>query len=184
MPFRLVAPTVVLAAAWLALCDQLFHIRTGTLTYHWTPQLFGQHIAVPVVFAIAAFGMLQTADRFNLGGKPGARSIALDVVIVTVAYLDSGVILARHDALFAIALLILYGLRVRARRDTTRAIVVGIAIAIGGTLTEAALSALGQFDYASPALLGVPWWLAPLYLHGSLLAIDLAATLRRREPAP
>lgn len=59
------------------------------------------------------------------------------------------------------------------------AVIIGIAIAFGGVLGEAGLSALGEFSYANPDVLGVPWWLFPLYLHGSLVAIDLVSYLGR-----
>jgi hypothetical protein len=53
-------------------------------------------------------------------------------------------------------------------------------IAIGGVLAESALSAAGEFDYLAPDVLGVPWWLFPLYLHGALVAADVVAFVRSR----
>ena len=47
-----------------------------------------------------------------------------------------------------------------------------------GSARESALSAIGEFDYLAPDLLGVPWWLFPLYLHGALVAADIVALVR------
>jgi hypothetical protein len=50
-------------------------------------------------------------------------------------------------------------------------------------LAESALSAIGEFDYLAPDLIGVPWWLFPLYLHGALVAADVVAFVRSRAPS-
>ena len=68
--------------------------------------------------------------------------------------------------------------RIVRRRERWAVVAVGMAIAVGGVLGEAALSAAGEFDYLAPDLLGVPWWLFPLYLHGALVATDLIAVER------
>ena len=75
-------------------------------------------------------------------------------------------------------LLAAWGVRVALRHERVVAMAAGIVIATGGVLAESALSAAGEFDYLAPDLLGVPWWLFPLYLHGALVAADIVALVR------
>ena len=98
---------------------------------------------------------------------------------MALAYLASGLLAPRHAVAYAVALLVGWVIRLLVRPDWRVAVVIGVAIACGGVLGEAGLSALGEFSYAHPDVLGVPWWLFPLYLHGSLVAIDLVSYLRR-----
>ena len=49
-----------------------------------------------------------------------------------------------------------------------------IALALAGCLVEAAEIELGWFAYADPDVIGVPYWLAGIYLHGSPLAFGVA----------
>lgn len=171
---------VVLAvAAGLTICDQLFHVRTGTIDYHWQPQVLGQTVVVPVTFAVAALVMLRAAD---LSSARGRSRVAASSAVALTAYLVSGLLAPRLAVTYAVLLVVLWSVRVVLRGD--RALVVlGIATAAGGVLGEAALSAAGEFSYARPDVLGVPWWLFGLYLHGSLLAVDLAQRLRVSPPS-
>ena len=52
-----------------------------------------------------------------------------------------------------------------------------LACAAGGLAVEAALIALGVFEYALPDVLGVTIWLPAIYLHAGLLGTSLAAWL-------
>jgi Protein of unknown function (DUF2878) len=68
---------------------------------------------------------------------------------------------------FAIALLVLLAVRlgfVRTRGDWAFA----LAAAIAGPAAEAAIHALGAFDYTEPDLLGLPLWLPALWANGGL----------------
>ena len=168
-----------LSALFLTLCDQVFHVRTETLVYHWDPQVAGQTILVPFTFLLATVSMLDTSRRVQLI-QPRSTSTAgaiASVGIVTVAYLISGFV----DQGFAVAyaLILLAAWLVRVVRRGERGAVIGAAaiIATGGVLGEAALSAVGEFSYLQPDLLGVPWWLFPLYLHGALAARDIVASV-------
>lgn len=170
---------VPLLAVWLTGCDQFFHIRTATLEYHWHPQLFGQTIIVPVVFAVAVVAMFHTAGAVK-GGSRG--SLVASMLIATGAYLVSGLLTPRFAMAYAIVLVALWLARVALRRDP-RLVLLGIVIAAGGVTGEAVLSAAGEFDYLDPDVLGVPWWLFGLYLHGSLVAFDLIQRLRESPPS-
>lgn len=170
---------VPVLALWLTACDQLFHIRTETLEYHWRPQVFGQTIIVPLVFAGAVVAMFLTADVVK-GGRRG--SLISSMLIATGAYLVSGLLAPRFAIAYALILVGLWLARVTLRRDP-RLILLGVVIAAGGVLGEAALSVVGEFDYLHPDVLRVPWWLFGLYLHGSLVAVDLVQRLRESPPS-
>ena len=166
-------------AVWLTACDQFFHLRTETLVYHWHPQVFGQTIIVPFVFGLAIVAMFQVAGALEGGRR---ASLAGSMALVTGAYLLSGLLAPRFAVAYAIVLVVLWLARVAWRGDA-RLLVVGVAIAVGGVLGEAALSAVGEFDYLDPDVLRVPWWLFGLYLHGSLVAVDLVQRLRDSPPS-
>ncbi|MCW2751112.1 MAG: putative rane protein [Aeromicrobium sp.] len=160
--------------------DNVFHVRTGTLSYDWHPQLFDQTILVPFTFWLAAVGMLLTVRLLHPGAPATTASQVVDgLALVALAYLASGRLAPKHAVAYAVALLVGWVLRLLARPDWRAAVAIGLAIACGGVLGEAGLSALGEFSYTHPDVLGVPWWLFPLYLHGSLVAIDLVSVLRR-----
>ena len=161
-------------ALLLTAADNVFHVRTGTLSYDWHPQLFDQTILVPFTFWLAAVGMLLTVRMLHPGAPSTTASQVVDgLALVALAYLASGLLAPKHAVAYALALLVGWVVRLVARPDWRSAVVIGVATAIGGVLGEAGLSALGEFSYAHPDVLGVPWWLFPLYLHGSLVAIDL-----------
>lgn len=166
-------------AVWLTACDQFFHLRTETLVYHWHPQVFGQTVIVPFVFALAIVAMFQVAGVLEGGRR---ASLIGSMLFVTAAYLLSGLLAPRFAVAYAIVLVVLWLARVAWRGDA-RLLVVGVAIAVGGVLGEAALSAVGEFDYLDPDVLRVPWWLFGLYLHGSLVAVDLVQRLRESPPS-
>lgn len=170
---------VPVLALWLTACDQLFHVRTQTLVYHWHPQLFGQTIIVPLVFAGAVVAMFQVTGALA-GGRRG--SLILSFLVTTGAYLVSGLLAPRFALAYGIVLVVLWLARIVWRGDP-RLLLLGIGIAAGGVLGEAVLSAAGEFDYLHADVLRVPWWLFGLYLHGSLVAVDLVQRLRDNPPS-
>lgn len=172
-------------AMFLTACDQLFHVRTGTLVYHWGPQVADQTVIVPLTFFAACLAMLDVSRR--VGRAPGSwRSAAASVGVVTGAYLASGLVDASLSWAYAVVLGVAWAARLAWRREGRTSVVAMVVIAAGGVLGEAALSAIGEFSYVHPDLLGVPWWLFPLYLHGAIAAADVTALLRtsRAGPAP
>ena len=184
MSYRLTALVAIPFALLLTAGDLVFHVRTGTLSYDWQPQVLDQTILVPFTFWLAAVGMLATV-RMAHPGAPGTTiaQVVDGLALVTLAYLASGLLAPKHAVAYAVALLVGWILRLLARPDWRAAVPIGVAIGIGGVLGEAGLSALGEFSYANPDVLGVPWWLFPLYLHGSLVAIDLMSVLQQSETA-
>ncbi len=173
-------------AVVLTLCDQLFHVRTGTLAYHWHPQVFDQTIVVPATFLIAAILMLDISRRAQRvqPRSTNAGSVVVSLVAVTSAYLVSGFVDQGLAPAYAALLLVTWVVRIVWRGERGPAIAAAATIATGGVLGEAALSAIGEFSYLRPDLLGVPWWLFPLYLHGALAARDIAAVTYSPRMSP
>lgn len=171
-----------LFAVFLTACDSLFHVRTDTLVYHWDPQVAGQTVIVPLTFLLAGVAMLDASRRVQPHEVQPAnvRRTVASLAVVTAAYLVSGLLDPDLAGAYALVLLALWGIRVALRRERTVAIAAGVLIAAAGVLAESALSAAGEFDYLAPDLLGVPWWLFPLYLHGALVAADVVALVRSR----
>lgn len=101
------------------------------------------------------------------------RRVLASLGVVTAAYFISGLLDPELAWAYALVLLVAWGTRVVLRHERAITVAVGIVIATGGVLAESALSAAGEFDYLAPDLLGVPWWLFPLYLHGALVAVDV-----------
>jgi len=184
LSFGRIALVAVPFALLLTAGDNVFHVRTGTLSYDWHPQVLDQTILVPFTFWLAAVGMLMTVRMLHPGAAGTTVAQVVDgLALVALAYLASGLLAPEHAVAYAVALLVGWVVRLLARPDRQVAVVIGVAIAIGGVLGEAGLSALGEFSYAHPDVLGVPWWLFPLYLHGSLVAIDLVSvSSRHAEP--
>ena len=169
-------------AVFLTACDQLFHVRTDTLVYHWDPQVAGQTVIVPVTFFLAGVAML-AVSRWVQPPAPRPTSVwraMASLGLVTAAYLASGLLEPDLARAYALALLAAWGLRLALRHERLVAVAAGVAIATGGVLAESALSAAGEFDYLAPDLLGVPWWLFPLYLHGAMVAADIVEVVRSR----
>ncbi|WP_332644141.1 hypothetical protein [Aeromicrobium sp.] len=177
---RRLALVAGVSALFLTLCDQLFHVRTETLVYHWDPQVAGQTIIVPLTFLLATSSMLDTSTRVNAvqPRSTSARGVIASLAIVTAAYLISGFVDQKYAIAYALLLLVSFGARFVLRKEGAAVLVSAVAIAIGGVLGEAVLSAIGEFSYLQPDVIGVPWWLFPLYLHGALAARDIAAAIR------
>ena len=171
-------------AVFLTACDSLFHVRTDTLVYHWGPQLAGQTIIVPLTFFLAGVAMLDTSRRVQpqVPRPIGVWRALASLGVVTAAYLVSGLLDPNLAWAYALVLLMAWGIRVALRHERAVAVAAGIVIATGGVLAESALSAAGEFDYLAPDLLGVPWWLFPLYLHGAMVAADIVEVVRSRVP--
>ena len=167
------------SALFLTLCDQLFHVRTETLVYHWDPQVAGQTIIVPLTFLLATVSMLDMSLRVHakVPRSTSARGVVASLAIVTAAYLISGFVDQKYAIAYALLLLATWVVRVVRRGEHSVVVASAILIAVGGVLGEAALSAMGEFSYLQPDVIGVPWWLFPLYLHGALAARDIAAAV-------
>lgn len=175
-----------ISAVFLTLCDQFFHVRTETLVYHWAPQIAGQTILVPLTFLLASASMLDTSRRVHTIQPRSTSTVGVvaSLGIVTAAYLISGFVDQGFAPAYALLLLAAWVVRVVRRGERGAAVVAAMLIAVGGVLGEAALSAIGEFSYLQPDVLGVPWWLFPLYLHGAMAARDLFALAQRPRMSP
>ena len=167
-------------AVFLTACDQLFHVRTETLVYHWGPQVAGQAVIVPLTFFLAGVAMLDVTRRVGARRPVGMRNVLVSLGVVTAAYLVSGLLDPDLAGAYALTLLALWGVRLGLRHERAASVAVGLVTATAGVLAESVISAAGEFDYVAPDLLGVPWWLLPLYLHGALVAADIVALVRSR----
>jgi len=170
----------------LALClgllgaalDQ-FHVQAELLSY---PQslLLDQAAWVPLNFAVLLTTLLaatiplgRIADARGVP-VPGGRRLAAGLAWFVAAYGLSGLIAPEAPAALAAAYVAVWVPRVARRPDRALLYPFGIALALAGCLVEAAEIELGWFSYADPDVIGVPFWLAGIYLHGAPLALDVA----------
>jgi len=147
--------------------DQI-HVQFDVLWYP-RPLLCGQAPWVPFLFGTAAL-VLVNGHRLFLrrpAGDPPPSSLAAPAVLFVAAYFATALGKER-PLLVAGGLAAAWALRVAVAPATDK-LLAGLAIAAGGPLVEAALSATGAFFYRRPDVLGVPVWLPALYLHVSLL---------------
>lgn len=176
--------TRLLTGSWavvtVSLCtaDHFFHLRTGVLSYHWHPFVDGQSVWAWLIFAVASALFLAGAVRVPITDVPSTVPLPamLDGIVVFLgAYALSGQLGASHPTLLFWALALAWLVRVGARRRDLRAYVLhGIGLAVAGVLSEGTFSALGLFDYRLHQVVGCPWWLAGLYLHGSVALLETA----------
>jgi hypothetical protein len=166
-----------------AACDQ-FHVQSGLLSYP-DPWLWGQAAWVPLNFAVLLTGLV--AVTIPLGRiaaargvpDPGARRLAADLAWFVGMYALSGLVAPDEPGLLALAYVVLWLPRIAVREDRAILFPFGIALAAAGCAVEAIEIELGWFAYADPDVIGVPLWLAGIYLHGAPLALDVA---RRLDP--
>jgi hypothetical protein len=69
------------------------------------------------------------------------------------------------------------------RSDRLAVFGMSLTLAVLGVVVEALFSKAGLFDYQVRQILGCPWWLGALYLHGgfSLLYVARAARFLVRQ---
>lgn len=168
-----IAITAILSAG-----DHYFHVRTGILRYHWAPVVDGQSVWAWLVFAGAAAAMLALTVAFPLSDVPSAVpwiSVLGATAVFVGAYAISGQIGDSHPTALFVTLLVLWLARV-ALRGADRAVylVHGALLAVAGVAGEGLFSMAGLFDYRLQQILDCPWWLAGLYLHGSIALLQVA----------
>lgn len=164
-------------------CDHL-HVITGVLAYPH-PFLWGQAWWVPFLFAGAALltvaGARPLLAAFGAPSEeraPTAREVAGDGVQFVTAYAFTAYGSPLPTVVAAVLTAWWAGRMIRSRRLWM--LPYSIAMAVGGTAFEAALSSTGAFHYLVPDFLGVPRWLPPLYLQVALLTGPLHVLLARR----
>jgi hypothetical protein len=176
------------AAGWLGLgtclgllgaaCDQ-FHVQSELLSYP-DPWLFDQAAWVPLNFAVlltalvaATIPLGRIADARGVAA-PDGRRLAAGFAWFVGAYALSGLVAPEAPGLLAAVYVLVWVPRIALRPDRALLFPFGIALALAGCLVEAAEIELGWFSYADPDVIGVPFWLAGIYLHGAPLALDVA----------
>ena len=164
-----------MAAGIATLCD-VNHVYTGALSYTY-PQFMGQAWWVFFNFWQAFFmmicvyyiltGSLAKKKWITLSVSKDVMAPFIDAILFfIVAYLLTG--FAQNSPLLLSG--ILYGtylVRLASSYEKLFILGFGLAMAMGGIFVEGSLSALGQMQYAHPAIYNVPLWLGGLYLHGS-----------------
>jgi hypothetical protein len=163
--------------AAIGLCLDRIHVVSGVLAYR-DPVLWGQAWWVPLLFAAVAPLILVNdllATRI-VGAPAGPPAHPVDAATgwFIAAYLATGVFW-RWPVALLVGLVLVWVVRTgrNVRRDR---LVAALGLAIAGPLFEAALASTGTFWYVHPDVLGVPIWLAGLYLY----VADFAAALGDR----
>jgi hypothetical protein len=139
----------------------------------------GTALAVPEIERLVA---PDGAISWSLGRRAAELALFAGLYFVTTLVEGDGAIW------LALALAALAGIRLL-RREAQGDWAYVVAAAVLGSVTEAALSGLGAFDYLDPDLAGVPFWLPSLWANGGLLIrrligpIVLTVTQARRTGA-
>lgn len=170
-------------AMWFVLGDHFFHVRTGTLTYHWEPMIGGQSIAIVAFFltlsVIGWLGYWWFAAYWDGDAPPSWGYVAFNLVALTVLYWASGRYGDNHPWEFIWVVGGVWVLRVLVEgRGHALATIAACLFVTGGVFAEAAVIFLGMWDYAQPDVLGIPAWLIPQYLHGAFLGLAFARKAR------
>ena len=160
------------------LCDQ-FHVQSGLLSYPDT-WLWDQAAWVPLNFAVLLTGLVAlTIPLGRLAAargvpEPGPRRLAADFAWFVGAYALSGLVAPDAPGALAVTYFAVWVVRIAFREDRALLYPFGVALALAGCLVEAVEIEFGWFAYADPDVIGVPFWLAGIYLHGAPLALDVA----------
>jgi hypothetical protein len=167
------------ATLTLILCfgDHFFHVRTGMLAYAWNPLVDGQSAWVWLIFAVAMAAFLSLSALVPLRDVPPTvpwGPIIDGAVLFVGAYALSGQLGASHPAGLFVALAVSWLARVVARGTAAPTYLVhGLGFAALGVVSEGLFSMMGLFDYDLQQVVDCPWWLAGLYLHGSIALLEI-----------
>jgi hypothetical protein len=111
---------------------------------------------------------------------PGLPQVLLAGVAFYLAYALTGWIGTNQPWWCLFVLLDALLLRLWVSFEPWRVLAVGVVIGLGGCAGEAAISAIGLFDYIHRDVAGIPFWLFPLYLHGAFAVVALTRWLEAR----
>jgi uncharacterized protein DUF2878 len=162
------------------------HVYGDVETY--SSEVFGElGWFVPLEFGLAgvaaALAIPILERRFGPGHQPvwTAWERLREVILLTGLYVTSIAVNGPNAALFLIALVVL--LAVRLRFVSTRGdLGFALTAAVAGPVVEAAIHAVGAFDYTEPDVLGLPLWLPGLWANGGLAIRRLFGPLAVPEP--
>lgn len=162
------------------------HVATGTMAYK-NPVLGLQDWWVPLEFAVAGILTCEGYRRIGVSMArvvpPPAtlRELLLGVACFVLSYGSSGFFRAWPNAELAAYILLFIPAVLFTPKDARGALLLhSVTLAVGGPLTEAAISATGTFWYVEPDFLGVPRWLPGIYLHVGLASANLIRFLDGR----
>lgn len=167
------------AALTLVLClgDHYLHLRTGMLSYNWEPLVDGQSVWVWLAFAGGAAFMIGVSVAVPLRDHPAELAWAPIIdgaVLFLGAYALSGQLGASHPTGLFFGLALTWLVRVVGRGTAAPTYLVhGVLLAIVGVVAEGLFSKVGLFDYQLQQVMDCPWWLAGLYLHGSIALLEI-----------
>lgn len=186
---RLLVLAWALVTPTLCLSDHFFHLRTGRLHYNWHPFVDGQSVWAWLIFAVAAALFITSAAVVPLRDVPDRTpwpGIVDALALFIGAYALSGEFGATHPTLLFWALVVAWLVRIAVRRtDRLWYAAHGVALATVGVVAEGLFSSFGLFDYQLQQVVNCPWWLAGLYLHGSIALLEVARGVRLvAQPAP
>jgi hypothetical protein len=173
---------------WLALLGALvatfgdfMHVQTGTLHYPhpvfmgqaWWPffAFTGAFLWMALVYRLLDRRLPASFARVRSTSPGGNRELIESLTYFLFVYLLSGFGSAAPLTL-AIVFYATWLLRFAAAKERAFLAVVAAALAVGGTLSEAAMSWGGLVTYVRSDFLGVPAWLPGLYLHGAFALRD------------
>jgi hypothetical protein len=162
----------LLVGALVATVGDHLHVVYGVLFYP-RPVLFQQAWWVFPLFVGACLAMLSGSEsvRGLLSGARVPPSLP-DAALATGAFFIAYAFTAVAAELPNLVLVVLGGTwLVRVRRLPRWVVLFGLLAAACGVGFESALSALEEFKYVNPDFLGVPRWLAGIYLHASIAGV-------------
>ncbi|MFZ1164831.1 hypothetical protein [Mycobacterium sp.] len=175
---RLLVGSWVAVTLTICLGDHFFHVRTGILRHHWRPFVDGQSVWVWLIFAVAAAAFVGVAAAVPLRDVPADvpwPAIVDSTALFIGAYALSGQLGASHPAGLFVALVAVWLIRIAVRpTDRLWYAAHGIVLAAAGVVGEGLFSDLGLFDYRLQQVMNCPWWLAGLYLQGSIALLEVA----------
>lgn len=172
---------IALLGAFVATFCDLMHVQTGTLVYP-APVFMGQawwpFLAFSLAFLWMAF-LYRLLDRFLPASVARAHAtsagttaeLAESLLLFAFVYLLSG--FGNASPLFLSAVFYAaFAIRFALARERLFLAIVSVNLAVGGTLSEGLMSALGLVAYTRYDFLLVPAWLPGLYLHGAFALRD------------
>jgi hypothetical protein len=153
-------------------CDHL-HATYGATAYA-RPVVWNQAWWVPLLFSLAVpfIVFLAGPTRRLLGGEPlpmpTARQIVGDGIQFVTAYVFTA--FAHEQGALLTGVMLGWWVGRAVRGAPAWVAVYAIFVGLGGALFEAGWSGIGMFHHNHRDVLGVPFWLPMLYMHGALLA--------------
>lgn len=185
---RFLATCAALLTLTLCIGDRLFHVRTGILEYHWTPLVGGQSVWVWPIFAAGATAMVLVGTLFpvtdtGLTKVPWIPIFGTSGVVVVVYFLSGQFGNSHPNEFFWAVFAVWLGRLAFQRTDRLTVLWMSLTLAVLGVIAEGLFSQAGLFDYQVKQIVGCPWWLGALYLHGgfSLLYVHRGARVLARQ---